>query len=49
MNREQVFEKLNEVFRDVFDDESICVNDSTTSNDIEAVSYTHLEEGSIFG
>jgi acyl carrier protein len=35
MNREQVFEKLNEVFRDVFDDESICVNDSTTSNDIE--------------
>ncbi len=35
MNREQVFEKLNEVFRDEFDDESICVNDSTTSNYIE--------------
>lgn len=35
MKRDQVFEKLNEVFRDVFDDESICVNDSTTSNDIE--------------
>lgn len=35
MKREQIFEKLNEVFRDVFDDESICVNDSTTSNDIE--------------
>lgn len=35
MKREQVFEKLNGVFRDVFDDESICVIDSTTSNDIE--------------
>lgn len=35
MNREEVFEKLNEVFRDVFDDESIVVTDTTTANDIE--------------
>lgn len=35
MTKEQVFERLTEVFRDVFDDESISVNASTTSNDIE--------------
>lgn len=35
MTREEVFEKLNEVFRDVFDDESITVTDTTTSDDIE--------------
>lgn len=35
MSREEVFERLNEVFRDVFDDASITVNDSTTSDDIE--------------
>lgn len=35
MSREEVFEKLNEVFRDVFDDDSITVNDTTTADDIE--------------
>ncbi|MBQ7840614.1 MAG: acyl carrier protein [Lachnospiraceae bacterium] len=35
MTREEVFEKLNEVFQDVFDDESITVTDTTTSDDIE--------------
>ncbi len=35
MSREEVFERLNEVFRDVFDDASITVNDGTTSDDIE--------------
>lgn len=35
MTREEVFERLNAVFRDVFDDEDITVNDSTTSDDIE--------------
>ena len=35
MSREEVFTRLNEVFRDVFDDESITVNDSTTADDIE--------------
>ena len=35
MSREEVFLKLNEVFQDVFDDESIEVGEATTSNDIE--------------
>ena len=35
MTREEAYIKLNEVFRDVFDDESIEVNDATTANDIE--------------
>ncbi len=35
MSREEVYEKLNEVFRDVFDDESIEVHDETTAEDIE--------------
>lgn len=35
MTREEVFENLNKVFADVFDDESIIVNASTTSDDIE--------------
>ena len=35
MSREEVFERLNEVFRDVFDDESIEVNENSTSADIE--------------
>lgn len=35
MTREQVYEQLTEVFRDVFDDEEIVLQDSTTSDDIE--------------
>lgn len=35
MLREEVYERLNAVFRDVFDDESIVVSDHTTSKDIE--------------
>lgn len=35
MNREEVYEVLNGVFRDVFDDDSIVVNDNTTADDIE--------------
>lgn len=35
MTREEVYVKLNEVFQEVFDDESITVNDSTTADDIE--------------
>ena len=35
MTREEVITKLNEVFRDVFDDDTICVNENTTSADIE--------------
>ena len=35
MSREEVFVKLNEVFQDVFDDESITVTETTTADDIE--------------
>lgn len=35
MNRQEIYEQLNEVFRDVFDDDSIVVNDITTADDIE--------------
>lgn len=35
MSKEEVFEKLNEVFRDVFDDEDITVTEATTADDIE--------------
>ena len=35
MTREEVYETLNGVFQDVFDDESIEVNDETTSEDVD--------------
>ena len=35
MTREIVYESLNKVFQDVFDDEEIVVCDTTTSDDIE--------------
>ena len=35
MEREEIFRRLNVVFRDVFDDDSITVTDHTTADDIE--------------
>lgn len=35
MTREEVYRRLNKIFQEVFDDDSIMVNDSTTSDDIE--------------
>ena len=35
MTREEVYETLNGVFQDVFDGESIEVNDQTTSEDVD--------------
>ncbi len=35
MLRENVYERLNNVFREVFDDDSIVVENETTSADIE--------------
>lgn len=32
---EEIYERVNNVFRDVFDDDSIIVTAETTSNDIE--------------
>ena len=42
MTRQEIFEKLNEVFSDVFD-EDIVVSDATTAADIEDWdSLTHI-------
>ena len=35
MTREAVFEKLNTIFRDNFDDDEICLTDGTSAEDIE--------------
>lgn len=35
MLREEVYERLNAVFREVFDDEDIFLTDETTADDIE--------------
>ena len=35
MEKEEIYERLNNVFRDIFDDESIVVTAETTSKDIE--------------
>ena len=35
MEKEKIYEELNNVFRDVFDDDTITVNETTTSKDIE--------------
>lgn len=35
MSKNEIYEKLNEIFRDVFDDEAITVTEATTAADIE--------------
>lgn len=35
MTRAEIFEKLNEVFRDVFDNDELVVSDETTACDVE--------------
>ena len=35
MTRQEVFEAVNEVFQDVFDNDEIKVNETTTAKDIE--------------
>lgn len=35
MTREYVYEKMNEIFRNVFDDEDITLTDETNAEDIE--------------
>ncbi len=43
MTREEVYERLNRVFQDVFDDETITVHDETTADDIdEWDSFEHI-------
>ena len=35
MTREEILEKVNEIFKDVFEDDSIEVFESTTAEDVE--------------
>ena len=35
MNREKVFYVVQSIFRDIFDEEELIINDSTNSDDIE--------------
>ena len=35
MSEEEIYERLNDVFRDVFDDDTIEVDDLTTADDID--------------
>lgn len=35
MTREEVYERLTRVFREIFDDEELIIQDSTTAQDIE--------------
>lgn len=43
MNRAEILQKVNEIFRDVFDDDSLVIVESTTAEDIEDWdSLTHI-------
>jgi len=35
MTREEIHERLTEVFRDVFDDPTLVISDATTARDVE--------------
>ncbi len=35
MSEKEIYERLNEVFQDVFEDDSICVTADTTANDVD--------------
>lgn len=43
MSKAEIYEKLNEIFRDVFDDEDITVTETTTAADVDGWdSLTHI-------
>ena len=43
MTREEIYNRLDKVFQDVFDDEAIHVTDATTADDIEEWdSFEHI-------
>lgn len=35
MSREEIFDRVQEIFRDVFDDEQLMISDATNSDEIE--------------
>lgn len=35
MSREEIFDKVQDIFRDVFDDDELMISDSTNSDEIE--------------
>ena len=44
MDRKIIMEKIQDIFRDVFDDEELVVEDSTSSDDIEEWdSLSHIQ------
>ncbi len=44
MERKEIYDKLNEIFRDVLDNDEIELQDSTTAEDIEEwTSLTHIQ------
>lgn len=44
MEREAVYEKLNQVFQDVFEDETLVIYDKTVAEDVEEWdSLSHLQ------
>lgn len=47
MDKEKITAKLTEVFRDVFDDDSLVITDETTADDIE--DWDSLEHISLIG
>ncbi|GHV36919.1 acyl carrier protein [Synergistales bacterium] len=43
MTRQEIFSSLNEVFRDVFDEEDLTVDETTTAADVEGWdSFAHV-------
>lgn len=43
MTREELFDKVQDIFRDIFDDETLEISDSTNSSDIDDWdSFNHI-------
>lgn len=47
MSKQEVMQKLQEIFREVFDDDTIEINENTTANDIEE--WDSLEHITLIG
>ena len=47
MSKQEVMQKLQEIFREVFDDDTIEINENTTANDIDE--WDSLEHITLIG